>query len=446
MGTPETYKPLDATNSITVSEPRIAQVLGAGDVETTLEQILEMGIHPWSQPALQMKAMMHMRKLRWKEAESILAQLMKMHPDHLAWKMKGDCAYLQCRYKEAEECYSQAISLNAAPEYVHDYGVALISQGDMERGIPQFRRACGMQPNRADFWHHLAIMLVLDGQLQEGWDLMKWRMKVPGVTSTFPRPEAYWEGQELTGKIITVRSEQGWGDTIQFARYIPELARRAKKVYFWCQRPMLEFLNAYYPMCETTPNDAPPPLDFDYHVNLMCFPRLMGLDDYRTPPTLKTGGGNGIGINWFGSPTHKADHLRTVPIERFAPIAEAAGQNLKCLGYGRFDNKPPYIDYYIDDCKDWKETADKVKALDLVITVDTAIAHLAGFMGVECWLLLPKVCDFRWGMTGERTPWYESIRIYRQPDLFDWDSVFKRVENDLRARVSAREIRASASS
>lgn len=443
MGTPQTYQPMDATNSITISEPRIAQVLGAGDVETTLEQILDMGIHPWSQPALQMKVMLFMRKSRWKEAEAILAQLMKMHPDHLAWKMKGDCAYLQCRYVEAEECYSRAISMNAAPEYVHDYGVSIISQGDMERGIPQFRRACSMVPDRADFWHHLAIMLCLDGQLKEGWDMMKWRMKVQGVTSTFPRPEAYWEGQDLTGKVIVVRSEQGWGDTIQFARYIPELAKRAKKVYFWCQRPMLEFVRHYFPMCEAVPADAPPPLDFDYHVNLMCFPRLFGLDDYKAPKTSHLRG-TGIGINWFGSPTHKADHLRTVPIERFEQIAKAAGQNLKCLGYGRFDNKPPYVDYYIDYCKDWKETGDAVKNLDLIITVDTAIAHLGGFLGVETWLLLPYVCDFRWGLKGETTPWYESIKIYRQPKLFDWDSVFNRVAEDVRARVSAVPLAASA--
>lgn len=426
---------MDATNSITISEPRIAQVLGAGDVETTLEQILDMGIHPWSQPALQMKAMLYMRKTRWKEAEAIIAQLLKMHPDHLAWKMKGDCAYLQCRYKEAEESYAKAISLHAAPEYVHDYGVSIISQGDMERGIIQFRRACGMLPDRADFWHHLAIMLVLDGQLKEGWEMMKWRMKVPGVTSTFPRPDDYWEGQDLTGKTLIVRAEQGWGDTIQFARYIPGLAAKAKKVYFWCQRPMIEFLNHFFPQCETWPNDAPPPLDFDWSVNLMCFPRLMP-GEYLSPPKLQAKG-SGIGVNWFGSPTHKADHLRTVPIERFEPIAKAAGQNLKCLGYGRFDNKPPYIDYFIDDCKDWKETAERVKTLDLIITVDTAMAHLGGFLGVETWLLLPYVCDFRWGLKGETTPWYDSIKIYRQTELFGWDAVFKRVEEDLRSRVAS---------
>jgi ADP-heptose:LPS heptosyltransferase len=185
-------------------------------------------------------------------------------------------------------------------------------------------------------------------------------------------------------------------------------------------------------------------MDFDYHVNLMCFPRLCGLD--VPAPQAKKERGKGVGVCWFGSPTHKADKLRSVPIERFAPLAEAIDDTLLSLGWGFFwklennvavgDNKPDFVEYCLNERQDWLQTAEFVKGLELVITVDTAIAHLAGFLGVECWLLLPYVPDFRWGMKGETTPWYHSMRLYRQPKLMDWDSVFERVRSDLEKRFA----------
>lgn len=436
MGSQAALANLDKPAQAAPSEVRIADTLAHGDVETALENILEAGIHPWSQSAFQMKGMMHMRRGRWAEAEKVIANLCSMWPDSLSFKMMGDCKYLQTKYVESEASYRKALSLHPdAPEIMHDLGVSMISQGKIEEGIPYFRQSITSQPERADFHHHLAIMLILGGYEKEGWEEMKWRIQVPGVTSTFPNPEKYWQGEDLAGKHITVRSEQGWGDTIQFSCYLPEIAKRAKKVTFWCQRAMVPFIEKFYPQVRAWPNDAPPPLDFDYHVNLMCLPRLCP-DWYTQPKRQRYENTAGVGVCWFGSPTHKADHLRTVPVERFAKIAEIAGGKLKCLGYGRFDKKPDFMEYLIDGSQDWAQTCEYVKKLDLVITVDTAIAHLAGFLGVECWLLLPYVPDFRWGMKGESTKWYESVKLYRQPKLLDWDSVFAKVEEDLRARLA----------
>lgn len=421
------------THTVTISEPRIAEILGKGEVETALEYLLEMGIHRWSESAMHMRAIMHMRRGRWKEAETVIKQMLSGNRTAVAYKMLGDSNYLQCNYPEAELCYAKSISMDPLPETIHDLGVSIVSQGRVDESITHFREAMNLLPSRADFKHHLAIMLVLGGHLEEGWELMKYRMDCPGVTSTFPNPEKYWNGEDLTGKTIVVRSEQGWGDTIQFARYLPMLQMRAKKVYFWCQRAMVEFVRENFPGVQPWPNDVPPPLDFDYHINIMCFPRRFpGL--YVTPPEKKVEGASGVGVCWFGSPTHKADHLRSVPVERFERIAQIAGGRLKCLGYGRFDKKPDFMEYFIDDSWDWHQTQERIKSLDLIITVDTAIAHMAGFIGKECWLLLPYVPDFRWGMSGEKTPWYGSIKLYRQPKLFDWDSVFAKVEDDLRER------------
>lgn len=423
------------THTVTISEERISEVLGRGDVESALEQILELGISRWSKSAMYMRAMVYMRRTRWADAEKLLKQIIGVENNNAqAYKMLGDCHFLQVHYTEAELCYAKTVTMDPKPEPIHDLGVSIVSQGRVEESIAHFREASRLMPDRPDFKHHLAIMLVLGGHLEEGWELMKYRMQCQGVTSTFPEPEKYWEGEDLTGKTIVLRSEQGWGDTIMFSRYLPELQKRAAKVYFWCQRQMVSFVEKNFPGVIARPNDVAPPLEFDYHINLMCLPRRFpGL--YLSPPA-QSRSGEGIGICWFGSPSHKADHLRSVPIERFARIAEIAGGKLKCLGYGRFTDKPAFMEYFIDECMDWQETADRIKSLNLIITVDTAIAHLAGFVGKECWLLLPYVPDFRWGMSGDRTPWYDSVKLYRQPRLMDWDSVFAKVEDDLRARVS----------
>lgn len=413
--------------------------LAIGDIEQSLRICLEYGCSPFTGTALQMRAMLELRKAQFKEAEKFIETAIRMKPDHISYKIAADCAFLQCRYEEAEKNYRKTLEIKPdMHESWHDLGVAVVSQGRTTESLSYFSKAIELQPKRADYNHHLSLMLLLDGQEAAGWDRMQWRLHVGGVCGSFPNPEKYWKGEPLEGKTITLRTEQGWGDTIMFASYIPWLVQQAKKVYVFCQRPMVEWIKHFYPMVDVWPNDAPPPLDFDYHVNIMCMPRLTPFEQAYTVPKAQGRRGDGIGINWFGSPTHKADHLRSVPVERFESVAIAAEQHLYCLGYGRFESKPPFVQYLIDGCKDWLETSRIVKDLDLIVTVDTAMAHLGGYLGVETWLLLPYVCDFRWGMQGERTKWYESLKIYRQPKLFDWDSVFERVAEDVRERYKER--------
>jgi Tetratricopeptide repeat len=442
------YNASASTQTVTISDLSAEQVLTRGQVDDALMMILDRGISPISNSALHLKAIMYLRRGRYEEAASAIRRLHAMAPSAATFKMMGDLHYLQCRFPEAEESYRNA--MRKAPmdaEIVHDYGVSIVAQGRVEESLEWFKRACDMIPDRPDFHHHYAIMLVLAGHDREGWVEMEWRLKVPGVTGTYPFPERYWNGQPLVGKTIVLRSEQGFGDTIMFARYIEGLrARGAKRIYFYCQQEMVEWVRSEYPDVKPWPNKAPPPIEIDYHVNIMSLPqhfpgeyftrprRPLNEDYYYLDQHIVCGPKRGIGLCWFGSPTHKADHLRTVPIERFFPLREITSEPWYCVAYGRFDQKPEHIDYIIDECWDWKETADKIKTLRLIITVDTAIAHLAGHHGVPCWLLLPYVPDFRWGIgPGETTPWYESVRIYRQPKLFDWDSVFERVRADLAA-------------
>lgn len=430
-----------------LEESGVTKVLARGDIDESFRLVLENGVSPFSVYAVQMRGMLHMRKNAWPEADQQIATALSMREDAIGWKMRGDSFYLQNRFAEAEQAYRKALSFKPdATEILHDLGVSIVAQGRTNECLQYFHRAIEIEPNRADYHHHFAIMLLLDGQEKAGWDEMQWRLNVPGVCGTFPYPDKYWKGEDLAGKVIVVRSEQGWGDTILFTRYFPWLLGRAKKVYFFGQRAMLPLVKRYYPEVVCWPNDVPVPQDFDYHVNIMCLPRLIG--DVPAPAA-KTTRGKGIGVCWFGSPTHKADSLRSVPVEMFGRFADVTDEKLYSLGYGYFwklengvavgENKPDFLEYCLTDKHDWLETADFVQNLDLVITVDTAIAHLAGFLGVETWLLLPFVPDFRWPGTGERTKWYPSMKLYRQPKLFDWESVFERAAEDLRLRLRTKE-------
>lgn len=428
------YNASAATQTVTISDMLAEQVLTKGNVEDALMMICDQGGFRGPNSALHLKAILYLRRGRYDEAGAAIRRLHNVAPSAATFKMLGDLAYLQTRFSEAETAYRQAH--RKAPtdaEIVHDLGVSIVAQGRAEESLQWFRQACAMVPERADFHHHLAIMLVLGGHDREGWEEMEWRLQVPGVCGTYPFPDRYWNGQSLEGKTIVLRSEQGFGDTIMFARYIPGLwARGAKRIFFYCQPMMIDWIRAEYPGVEPWPSNVPPPLEIDYHVNIMSLPRHFPGEHFTRPAVAREG--RGIGLCWFGSPTHKGDHLRTVPIERFFPLKDVTDEPWYCVAYGRFDNRPAHINYLIDESWDWKQTADKIKTLKLIITVDTAIAHLAGHHGVPCWLLLPYVPDFRWGMgPGESTPWYESVRLYRQPALMDWDSVFERVRADLAA-------------
>lgn len=426
---------LASKNTVSVSS-RMEDVLASGNVDQTLWDVLSGGISPFDKSAINMRAMMRMRRGEWPEAEKEIKNAIICDPHNFfPYKMYADFYYLTCNYKGAQEMYAKALRYSPNnPDVIHDLGVAHASAGEFEQCLSYFDRALAVRPESAVYHHHKALILISAGYEKEGWEEMEYRLDVPGVCGTYPRPEAYWKGEDLTGKTLVVRAEQGFGDTIHFARYLPELARKAQKVYFYCQPLMTEYLKKYYPMCVPWPTHAPPPTDFDYHVNVMSLPRLFDGDHMKRPARKERG--EDVGINWFGSPTHKADHLRSLPIDAFAAVANAYTKRLKCLGWGFFEKKPDFMEYFIERCWDWKETAEQVEKLDLVITVDTATAHLAGDLGIETWLLLPKVADFRWRQDFETTPWYESVKIYRQTDLFQWGPVLARVCNDIATRYN----------
>jgi hypothetical protein len=416
-------------------EARISQSLAQGDVEGALYSICKQGLSAKSITALRMKAMIELRKQMWSEVQDTLNLIAAKVPDGFTHKMFGDFYFLQNRFPDAVKHYKRASEeIPNSPDIIHDLGVALNQSCRFDEAEVYMRKAIELAPERYDMAHHLAIILCQHGKTEEGWKLMDARLKYPGIVGNFPKPEAYWTGQDLKDKVIVLRAEQGFGDTIQFSRYTSELLKMgSRKVYLYIQPEMVEWAKRYYtdPRIVSWPNKAPPPKDFDYHVNMMSLPQHFMGNPVTVPKKPKEWTGN-IGICWFGSPAHKGDAIRTIPLEKWERLFNSFPDiRWKCLAWGHFVEKPDQIDYFIDECYGWHDTAERVEELDLVISVDTAIVHLAGAHGVPTWMLTPKVPDFRWGLEGEQE-WYESVTLYRQKVLFEWDEVFDRIIGDLK--------------
>jgi hypothetical protein len=433
MGTPQvdtTLRPRSRTEEA-VDQARL--ILSSGDVEQSLKIVLEYGCSPFSASAVQMRAMLHMRKGDFKTADPLIATALRMKEDPISYKMAGDSAFLQCKYEEAEKNYRKAIEIK--PEFHetwHDLGVAVVSQGRTDECLGYFQRACELQPQRYDYQHHLSLMLLLAGQEAAGWDRMQARLNYAGVVGTFPNPERYWKGEPLAGKTIVVRNEQGWGDTIMFAPTCRGSPRTRVRVLLLPARAHV-VVRVLFPAGEGVAERRAAAdglrLPREHHVPAAAHAgrRLPRAEEERA-------GGRGhrhllvrLAHAQGRPPAHRAD--RALRADR-----RGGGRNLSlgCSGV-RVASTTSRRFRRLPDRKLARLARDRAHRanLDLIITVDTAIAHLGGFLGVETWLLLPFVPDFRWGMQGERTKWYESMKLYRQPKLFDWDSVFARVAADL---------------
>jgi hypothetical protein len=271
--------------------------------------------------------------------------------------------------------------------------------------------------------------------------------------------EPQWRGESLAGKTILLHAEQGFGDSIQFIRYLPMVVAAGATVVLEIPddlRPLIGRVEGVAAIVRR--GDPLPP--FDLHCPLMSLPLAFGtrLDSipahvpYLHAPPLSLEKWRArllpadvprIGLVWSGKPTHKNDHNRSIPITRLAPVLRKPGFQFVSLqkDYRAADRAElktyPALIRLDDALSDFADTAAVVAALDLVIAVDTAVAHLAGAMGKPVWILLPAIGDWRWLRQREDSPWYPTARLVRQPRIGDWASVIARVASDLDAFARA---------
>ena len=368
------------------------------------------------------------------------------------------------RYFEAERAARRAIS--ADPSHVRgtiNLGRSLKEQGRLDEAEGVYRRALAVAPQDPDARWNLGLLLMMTGRWEEGWRHYELRSGIPGQPAVAPYAPV-WTGQRMNGEKLLVQAEKGFGDTIQFARYLHLLKTTAGagSVILECRPQLVTLMSRCAGADTVVPGGGPLP-HFDLRVPMMSLPLLLGTPDpaatavssYLTAdPALvdawrtrlrhgvaPTAVRRKIGIAWQGNTEYLADHHRSIPLAKFVPLLRRArdlGFDIFSLqkGYGsdQLAALPP--DVAVEDLSRvldegqggaFVDTAAVISDLDLVITSDTAIPHLAGALGTPVWMLLSHLPDWRWGTGGVTSPWYPQLRIFRQRQPGDWSGVFNDV-------------------
>lgn len=323
-------------------------------------------------------------------------------------------------------------------ELLAQQGQALVSLGRARDGLALFARALAADPKNLDAHLGKARALFLSGDHGAAWDAYGARWLRPEN----PRPQVGipdWQDQDPAAHRIFVVNEQGLGDTIHFCRYLPLLAARAQRVCFAAQEPLVDLLRASLAGVQVVVAGKRP-RDLEMSIPLLDLPPRLGraapwwpgapyLAASRPAPLgLPRDGARNVGLVWAGNPDHGNDRFRSIGLDALLFLADAPRVRLVSLQKGPAAEARARLGAQMllqdagEHLASFADTAAQVAGLDLVITVDTAVAHLAGAMGKPAWVLLPAAPDWRWGLEGETTGWYPSLRLFRQHRLGDWSA------------------------
>lgn len=354
------------------------------------------------------------------------------------------------------------VSCDRAIALKSDFAEAYNNRGNILQELRRFDEALAaydmaiqLKPDYVEAHNNKAYLLLLLGCFAEGWRGHEWRKKWPDwpVASNFYN-QPLWTGEEdIEGKTIFVWWEQGFGDTIQFCRYAKLLEARGARVIMSVQPPLLGLLKSVSPTIDVIDHDA---TQFDYHCPLMSLPLAFGTTlatipaesqyvtadpklrdawEARLPRKAKPR----IGVIWTGSMTHKI-YNRPIPLQTFLTLLNP-GADWICLQKEISESdvaalrQDGRIVFFGDEIRDFSDTAALLDLTDLVITIDTSVAHLAGAMGKPVWILLPYSGDWRWLLDRNDSPWYPSARLFRQRELGDWRNPIEEVKGELHNKI-----------
>jgi tetratricopeptide (TPR) repeat protein len=369
---------------------------------------------------------------------------------------KADCA------DEAMSCFETALLHRpSSADAWANRGRTQFASGDLDGALQSFSAALVYRPGDGRLHFDRAVVLLAKGEWAAGWQAYDARLKLNIEPRILTRCFPLWQGEPLEGKRVLALSEQGIGDVFQFVRFVRQLSELGAVVTLHVQSHLLAVLQGLCADC-TVIDHFEADARFDFEIPLMSLPGRLARDaSVLAPFEAYLSADNGrcaywdrisrdlapnarrIGICWQGNPGYSGDRRRSVPLAAFRPISALDGVRLislqKHIGIdqmaasdiGVIDLGPE-----VDGDGAFLDTAAIIAGLDLVITSDTAVAHLAGAMGRPVWLMLADVPDWRWGTTGKTTPWYPTIRLFRQTTPGDWDSVISAVVEALRADVS----------
>jgi len=342
------------------------------------------------------------------------------------------------------------------PEAYGNLGNALRDKGLIDQAIEVYRRAIALQPEFAQAHTNLAFALLLRGDFRQGWEEYEWRWEwkeFPLTSSKFVQPQ--WDGSDPGNRTILLHPEQGLGDTIQFIRYATLVSERGGKVIFCCHPELWRLLQGF-PGIEkcVRPGEMFP--RFDFHCPLLSLPRAFQTTLESIPAKVPylcldpklvelwqnrlaaCSRGFKVGLVWAGSPRKQNDRHRSMKLADLVPLMQLPGARFFSLQKGaaaaqvRTLPEGTELADWTTELTDFADTAALIANLDLVISVDTAVAHLAGAMGKAVWTLLPFAPDWRWLLNRDDSPWYPTMRLFRQPSAGDWAAVIARVVDAMR--------------
>jgi tetratricopeptide (TPR) repeat protein len=381
--------------------------------------------------------------------------------DPVAHNNLGNALKALNRLEDAIACYARAIALQPDLPALHaNFGNTLKAMGRADEAVAAYRRALSLKPDYAEVHHSLAVLLLAQGDMAAGWEEFEWRWQAPQMARSrrdFTAP--LWRGEAGDGGTLLIHAEQGFGDTLQFCRYAPLAAARGWRVVLEVQPPLVRLLAGLPGVAQIVGRgEALPP--FDRQCPMLSLPLAMGTTLQTVPAATSylqadpartaalaarlaplCGAHRRIGLAWAGNPRRDLSPVESANAQRrsldpalLASLFDIPGLRFVSLQKAGPPAPPemPMIDV-MAEMEDFADTAALIAALDLVISVDTSVAHLAGALGRPVWVMTRRDHCWRWLEGRTDSPWYPALRIYRQSVQDDWTGVVAAVAADLRA-------------
>lgn len=379
--------------------------------------------------------------------------------NNMAIAKKGLCAF-----DEAIENYKKATEIDPSfYQAFNNLANSLRDKGRPAEAIENYNRAIEINPDYAEAYWNRCLAMLVNGDLAEGFRQYQCRREPSLGIVTYPHTydKPRWDGRPINGKTLLIHYEQGFGDNIQFIRYLPKLKEIGATVLFEARKPMLELLRDFPGIDRLIEARADRGVseDFDFYAALMDLPAIfqttletipddvpyifadkdkteiwkerLGTDHYK------------VGIVWAGKPTHGNDANRSCKLNNFAPLAKIDGVKLFSLQKGdavkQIGQFGIEIENLAEHLETFADTAAAIENLDLVISVDTAVLHLAAAMGKSAWALIPFSPDWRWLLDRSDSPWYPTLRLFRQKKYADWKEVFEEITQELEKAIQKPE-------
>jgi len=384
------------------------------------------------------------------KAMGLITRALKIAPNFPeALNNMGNVLAKMGRLEEAALFFQEAVALK--PDYALAYnhlGSALLGLGRLDEAAASYKEAIALNPQFAESHFNLGRLYLLTGRLKEGWKKLGWRTQVAEFNHTLrPYAQPVWDGGDPDGKTFFFYPEQGLGDLLQFIRYLSLVAAGGGRIFLETPSQIARLLQGFDGAHTLVPSGDPLP-DFDCHASLLDLPGIMGTNLETIPAPVSyitcdpdlTGAWAErlgpwedfrIGLVWGGNPENSENTRRSIDPGLLKPLTQIPGVSLYSLQVGRDgEAKAVFGDAITDlapELKDFADTAAAIRNLDLVVSVDTAVAHLSGALGHRVWTVLSFMPDWRWLLDRDDCPWYPSMRLYRQKTDGDWTGVVKRL-------------------